>query len=277
MRLDLQDKEKKSHDKEFSLAVKEDILPAAFIKDGYIRVGNRAGDESYEDYLRELLNISTWFMNKTGGEKFIKPENEEHGENDAITQHYSLDFKLILGTSAQHARAMCSQQISTNQERSMYAYGRSRTAKPMQSIRLHVAFRSYHSIKELQDLLCADENKMDDIEKDVMIFINSILKPKNLFLLYPAILTYNGDAIVKAEDFCKLIYKDYKCILALRGKEFPNKETYIGFFNEGKLIVSMYEKGKLSVKDTIKATCSPTFNRIADVYDMNPLIMEFIK
>ena len=35
--------------------------------------------------MRELLNESIWFMKKTNKERFEKPQNEEHGEDDATS------------------------------------------------------------------------------------------------------------------------------------------------------------------------------------------------
>ena len=71
---------------------------------------------------------------------------------------------------------------------------------------------------------------MNVIQKYVRTFLNSILKSKSLFLLFPVVLKYEGDEIVKAEDICNLMYRPYKYSLALRDERFPNKETYVGFF-----------------------------------------------
>ena len=49
------------------------FLPVAFIKDGYVRIEGKKGDDTYEDYLRELLNESEHFMMLTEGEKLERP------------------------------------------------------------------------------------------------------------------------------------------------------------------------------------------------------------
>lgn len=87
------------------------LPPGMFVKDLII-------DEldkplyNYEDWLRELLNASEAFMRKTSGEELKKPADESHGEADAISSNYSIDFKLVAGQSMPRAlREMSLQKI----------------------------------------------------------------------------------------------------------------------------------------------------------------------
>ena len=77
-----------------------------------------------EDYLREMLNESSFFMDKTGGEKFHKPPEEAHGENDAVTENYEIDFKIVFSNSLQYARQNTSEQIMVNSSETEYFYAR---------------------------------------------------------------------------------------------------------------------------------------------------------
>ena len=49
--------------------VTEKILPEGFYLDDLLIDNQVMMDFNYENYLRELINLSSWFMKKTGGEK----------------------------------------------------------------------------------------------------------------------------------------------------------------------------------------------------------------
>ena len=120
------------------------FLPAAFIKDGYVRIEDKKGDDTYEDYLRELLNQSKYFMMLTEGEKLERPVVENNGESDAVSDKYSIDFKLILGYSAQLAIAKTYYQISTTREKSIFLYHKPMGEGEYRAVCLHSLLRSYN-------------------------------------------------------------------------------------------------------------------------------------
>lgn len=76
-----------------------ELLPAGLVMKDVVtgQGGNPMHD--YEGWLRELINCSEAFLRKTGGEPFHAPVEEAHGEADAITERYSIDFKLVAGRS----------------------------------------------------------------------------------------------------------------------------------------------------------------------------------
>lgn len=73
------------------------MLPTGFIVKDVIGDYEHNSLFNYEDWLRELINESSAFMAKTGGARLEAPDQEAHGEADAISASYCLDFKLAAG------------------------------------------------------------------------------------------------------------------------------------------------------------------------------------
>lgn len=75
--------------------LKIDVLPAGFIVKDVIGNSEQKPLYNYEDWLRELINESPAFMAKTGGARLEAPDQEAHGEADAISDAYWLENPLL--------------------------------------------------------------------------------------------------------------------------------------------------------------------------------------
>ena len=246
----------------------ENILPVAFIKDKYITDGKKPLDYSYEDYLIEFLNCSEFFMGKTKGEIFQKARDQSHGEADAITQEYDIDFKLILGTSMQYAKNLAEEQIHVLGE-GVVGYSISKEPGRHEAIWLHRALRQF-SKEALEDLLT--ENPTDMTEKDVKSFLKSIDKDKNLFLLYPILFEYTGEEPFEVSDICNAIYDDYNEALKLQRNKYADKETYIAFFYADRIIIAVLKQSSLNMIESIRVDNSQTFIWLMSFYGLNQTI-----
>ena len=67
---------------------------------------------SYEDYLRDFVNHSDYFLQKSNGKPYSKPVSESNGEWDCISDGYSFDFKLFTSQSRLQAARIFSQSIT---------------------------------------------------------------------------------------------------------------------------------------------------------------------
>ena len=94
---------------EINKKLRSSLLPAPMIIKNYV-----AGDENcnYEKYLLEIVNASEIFKLLSGGKEYTAPDNEAHGENDANSEEYSLDFKLMESSSYLEAYKQYSTGIS---------------------------------------------------------------------------------------------------------------------------------------------------------------------
>ncbi|MFD3014157.1 hypothetical protein ACFKJG_00110, partial [Streptococcus agalactiae] len=96
-------------------------LPPATIIKGFVAGETKC---NYEIYLLELLNKSVYFREK-GKSKFHAPEDESHGECDAVADDYKIDFKLLSSSSRLQASSLFSPSI-TNLGNGITAIGESR-------------------------------------------------------------------------------------------------------------------------------------------------------
>lgn len=66
---------------------------------------------SYEDYLRDFVNHSDYFLQKSNGKPYSKPVSESNGEWDCISDGYSFDFKLFTSQSRLQAARIFRNQL----------------------------------------------------------------------------------------------------------------------------------------------------------------------
>ena len=60
---------------------------------------------TYEDFLIDVINFSQYFSTKHSFmEHFVLTTEQSHGEDDAYTSTYQLDFKLLVGSDVMRAR-----------------------------------------------------------------------------------------------------------------------------------------------------------------------------
>ena len=72
-----------------------DFLGAARVIDNFI--GGVMEPYSYEDYLRDFVNCSSYFLKKSNGKLYKKPKSESHGEYDCASDEYIHIFLLYTG------------------------------------------------------------------------------------------------------------------------------------------------------------------------------------
>lgn len=70
-----------------------DFLGAARVIDNFI--GGVMEPYSYEDYLRDFVNCSSYFLKKSNGKLYKKPESEAHGEHDCASDDTSLILSFL--------------------------------------------------------------------------------------------------------------------------------------------------------------------------------------
>lgn len=255
--------------------LKEETIPVGFIKNGFISINNKPGPFCYENYLIEFLNKSNFFT-KTKGAQFEKVKDESHGEPDAIALQggYEIDFKLILGKSMQQVKDLTEGQINTDGNGIVY-HSASKGQGKYQAYWLHRALRDYPK-EELEIMLDTGIHTSDRLENDIISFLKSILKEKNLFLLYPALLWYEGEEVIEENDIFAALYDDYKNALDIRRDRFPDKETFVATFFEKHLIIGEYTLEGIKCVDKVLTKASDTFVKIADYYSLNTLVRKLI-
>lgn len=219
----------------------------------------------YEDWVRELINNSPAFMAKTGGESFRAPTSESHGEADAISDSYEIDFKLILGQSRQHAlRETSFQHVVLGPVTLTLA---SKSADNRRALRLHIALRglSAEQLREISDM--PKQTIQEDIEKrDIWAFLHTLHCPKNLLLIYPCLFFRKDEVVPPLNEIISMLTKEYCPSLSLRKAWQPEKDTFLAFFRHGKMEILESTGSELSLFDEIAVTSSKTFTNVAERY-----------
>lgn len=242
----------------------EPFPPGLVIKE-LITGENRKPLFNYEDWLRELVNCSTSFMSKTGGEPFVAPEKEDNGEPDAIASGYSLDFKLIHSESMMRAvRETAAHKLVANG--SMFTCtGRSKGEE--RGVKLYVVLRHLDS-DAVRTLWNVDLKRasLSVPDHDVAVFLKTLKKRKNLLLLYPSLMYAEEGFEVSFDDASEAIYSDYKLALDLRCENAPGFETYLAYIMEGQLeVVEVLDSGWRHF-DRVPVGLSETFKEICGHY-----------
>ena len=180
-----------------SKTLKEKMLDAPLIIHGFV---NDEPKCNYERYMTELLNCSDFFMDKTGGEKLCWIEKQDHGECDATTSSYSIDYKLLATKSSLQAKRETSGSITKMADGWIaFGIGRLPEGEKFTYIRTAAALRNY-SLEELNKI---PVDSKDFVEKNVSVILKNVRTKKNLLLFYPYIMSFSEPHTFK--DGCKSI------------------------------------------------------------------------
>lgn len=236
--------------------------------------GNRI--YSYEDWARELINHSDGFMKLTHGESFEAPNSEAHGECDAISTSYSIDFKLILGQSLQRAVRETSYEFRKNDGMTVVCAGRS--PKEQIGIRLHTVLRSF-SKEALSDIADADETDVvdDPIKRDIKAFLKSIKHDKNLLLIEPTYFFPCDGKPIAEDTINECLFRELHSALSLLHDWYPARDRFIAYFIKGQMIILRDEMSQLARFDRVPVIESPTFMEIINQYDWPGYLSDFLE
>lgn len=213
---------------------------------------------NYEDWARELINNSSKFMEKTHGESFKAPNSEAHGECDAVSSTYQIDFKLILGQSRQRAIRETSIQCVIENTSTYYFPGRAQNPYTFAKLRNVLRGRSKES---LQNLLDEDKVTAEATmgKQDIRSFLKSIKHNKHLLLIMPEVFFTSDGKPFPQEIINECLSRDFGNSLALRRDWYPSQDTYLAYFYEGRMVILQYSQMGLEPFDSVPITKSPTF------------------
>ena len=254
-------------------ALRETVLPAGFILDNILRDSRKIEDYNYENYLREYLNVSEWFLRKSSGEKYKKPVSETHGEDDAYTEEYSIDFKRILGESATRELQKTSERVLRTGSGNIYEFGGA-YQRPGNALEIRQALRGYGPA-ELDDLSSVPrEEASSQIEQDIIAYLHLLGREKNLFLYDPVVFYLPVPYLEEEAEriIMDALHEDFGVSLDFRRRKAQAYETYISFFFEKDLMIFQYTEKGFVPTDRIPARLSSTFCSIASFYGDRPVV-----
>ena len=246
--------------------VRERPLPTGLIISSVITDRDGRPIYCYEDWLRELIDESKAFMTKTGGEHFVAPAEESHGESDALTSRYSIDFKLIMSWSMLRALRESSDEITVVED-GLTLFGPGRYDGSIRGVRLHAALRGCDSSK-LRSIWGVNPKRdcKDEVDRDIARFLKSLDYDKHLLLLYPSLLYTESGAQISCNDVSDAIYSDFADSLNLRAEFHPSFDSYLAFVFDGNLVILEARRFGFTHFDSVPLSASETFMKASSHY-----------
>ena len=237
------------------------LLSAPFLFNCYA-AGDKACD--YEKYLIEMLNSSSWVSDHFST-RFLPSSSQAHGECDAYSGKYGLDFKLIASKTALQAKRIHSFQIEKMDD-GAYAYCSPRDNRSMQITRFPQAIRG----RSIDELLAIRERatKKQGVDNDIAEYLGTLQTDKHLLLFFPYRFQYDEPSKVY-DDIISIVHlcsEDFSASLNYRANILPNRDTFFVFLYDYHFALCKWDKGTLVLIEAIPVEKSETFMHVALTY-----------
>ena len=235
------------------------LLPPYLINQGYVH-----GDEekcNYELYLVELLNCCSNFMSLFK-RPFEHQTIQSHGEPDAISGEYGLDFKLAVSTSEMQANGILKLQIWKLMG-AVTIYGEPKNPKGrVLATRLYVALRSFN--EDSLDQLNGEEIK-EKSDEDVLAFREKLLTPKNLLFFFPYRMSHlenNNKLDICIQEMKSALWSDFSSAMRFRKRKVPNFYTYFCTIYNELFVLMRPDNDDFRLIDVIELNRSETYKEL---------------
>lgn len=236
-------------------------LPAALIIKKFVK---NDPDCNYEIYLRETLNASSYFKKLSNGEKYYAPVKENNKECDAITDRYTIDFKLIESSSYLQAKHLYSASVQLYGQ-DIVACSPSKKSGSTFVTKLHCALRDIHSFAQIESIIneknfCikmserSTENMNQQLIYDLKCFYNNLKTDKNLLLFIPQIFYLENEEYyekVAVEIIQQAITTDFLLSCQYRQHLKLAKDTFICCIYSKSFLVFKFERNTFLLVDHI--------------------------
>lgn len=249
--------------------MKSRILPAPVLINNFVQ-----GIEpyTYEAYLVEVVNATSYFLEKSNHELYTHPVKEDHGEWDCVSAGYAMDFKLIASESRLRALNLFSPQIVAEKGFVCYCAPKmepeNKRYRPISAVRIFAALRflSLDELKAIRD----EQTFTEKAHKDIRFLLEVLETDKNLFLFFPYNMYFDDVGSFEEGRNIALagIVRDFHNSLLYRSEVCPNRDTYFCFFYAKHFIISVWEDKALQFLDAIPMQKSPLFMKLMDYVDI---------
>ena len=245
--------------------LQEKMIDAPLIINGFV---NDEPECNYELYLTELINQSKLFMQKSEGKVFKWEEHQAHGECDAVSKNYSIDYKLLATKSSLQGLRETSSTITKTKDGAIaFGIGRWPMGETFTSIRTVAALRRY----ALEDLFGIAMKPVGKIECEVSIILKSLRAKKNLLLFYPYTMMFSEPHTF--EEGCNSITEafneDLESIGRYRRNETSDFDTFLCTIYEKKLLIFQLTAENWQLEDFVEMECSKIYMDLYYEYGNN--------
>lgn len=203
---------------------------------------------NYEDYLIELLNNSSYFMNLTENDRFNPINNQAHGESDAVANDYEIDFKLLVPKNFMNFEYKSLPNIDYSLLSSgIIEVNNNDSSKEKMHKNAYRYFCNFileiyrYDTEKLFELSNNKENILCDC-------INNMLVDKNLFIFIPCSFNTTINTIKKLFSLFFSIRNNIK------------KDTFFSFLHNNQFYILKYSNNNFEIADRINKILISSFN-----------------
>lgn len=224
-------------------------------------------DSDYEVFMRELLNASGRFQEKSRGERYEAPASEEAGQCDANSAHYAIDFKLLASQTELMAGSILSEQPIAAAKGLTYYTVCKKPGGKVEATRIHAALRglSVDDLEALRLTLTKHTNRSNDIPQ----VLETVEVKKNALLLFPYMLYFDEE--LPDEEAVEIIRRslknDFRQLMLYRERHSPGYDTYLAVEHEGRFLLFQWGSGNMAFIEAIPTSMTPTYERLREYQD----------
>lgn len=215
------------------------IMPKYLLLNGK----NAFPNVTYEDFLIDIINGSSFFRDKCSFmEHYILNEEQSHGEDDAYTSDYQLDFKLLISDDVMRARNHNMPEIDYSRLDEGFVF--TKTKEPVEEVPDETI------LLDISKCTMADLKNERYPSNAVRSVVKNIKKPKNIFMYYP----YEFTQVSKAEYnwlvsvVCETTFHN---LLSYRDELNLGKDTFLCIKVNEYFMIYEWVNGKMVYRDKV--------------------------
>lgn len=205
---------------------------------------------TYENFLIDIINFSEYFSKKHSfKEHFILTTEQAHGEDDAYTSDYQLDFKLLVGSNVMRKKNRNMPEVDYSHMFQGFIFSKTQEVEeeiPDETILLDIA---KIGIEDLRNGVYANST--------IKSVVKNIKKPKNLLMYYPYeyVFENNEEYILVVSD----ILNSFKNLLIYRDELKLGKDTFLCLKLNNYFEIYEWKKQKFIIVDKVSEYLSANY------------------
>ena len=222
---------------------------------------------NYEIYLRELVNSSTYFLDK-GKSIYSGPPSEEAGQYDAISKEYELDFKLLDSQTRLMALSILKKQPIVFASGLVVYTECKNPGGEVGVMKLHAAMRGL-SVDDLVNARCAKTN-CTNVQNDIPQVLEVVEAKKHILMLFPYIFSFEQEVHPEGsvEAIRAAMNDDFGNLFLYRERICPGFDTYLTTVFSDSFLIFKIVHGEFSLVESVSTENTPTYKQLLDYGDI---------
>lgn len=197
---------------------------------------------TYEDFLIDIINLSHFFKSKIPiWDRYTLTKDQSHGECDACSTTYQLDFKLLIDEDIMRARVQNMPEIDYSRMSEGFVF--TRTKEQISEVPHN------NLLRDIKESTVEDLRYERYKNRTITRLVNNLKKPKNIFLYYP--YEYEGINPSMMRDLEPSGTGIFENILSYRDELALKKDTFVCFKINQYFMILEWTKRSLVLRDAV--------------------------